>query len=110
MTTVAGRYNLVIEQGATFRVPITWYEDEEMTSPVNLTGFSATAQGRRRHESDAEVWELTDGDGITLGGAAVTFELLMDDTETDDLTGDGVYDLLLTSAGGEVTRLDLTLD
>ena len=100
----AGRHDLTIEQGATFRRTFTW--KDAAGTPVNLTGYTAAMQVRTSPNAPAPLIALTDGAGITLGGAAGTIAVLMTDEQTDALPhGKWKWDLKLTSPAGEDTRL-----
>lgn len=99
----AGRYDLKVDQGATFRRLITWTDDTG--APVPLVGWTAEAQVRTS-PSDAAVVTLRDGDGITLGGEFGTIDLVMTPAQTAAmLPRKHVWDLLLTAPTGQVTRL-----
>jgi hypothetical protein len=102
---MAGRYNIVIEQGATFDRLITW--KDAAGSPIDLTGYSARMQLRASHTAQAVLIELTTGNGrIALGGVAGTVRLTIAAADTAALaSGMCVYDLELVSGGGVVTRL-----
>jgi hypothetical protein len=94
-------YNIVAPQGATFDTTFTFEIDGD---PVDLTGYDAEMMIRATPPSDY-VLSLTDGDGITLGGAAGTIVVLISATDTAGIeAGSYLYDLKLTSAG-VVTRL-----
>lgn len=101
----AGSYDILIEQGATFRLHILYKDSND--APVNLTGYSARMQVRQKYSSPTALLTFTTLDGsITLGGAAGTIDITGAATVTDDVTGCcGVYDLELVSPGGVVTRL-----
>lgn len=98
-------FNITINQGATFELTITW-KDSAGTA-INLTGYTARMQVRETYSSSSTIVSLTNGSGITLGGAAGTIAILISATTTAALTApfSGVYDLELVSAGGVVTRL-----
>lgn len=101
----AGKHDIIIEQGATFRRVITWKDSSG--SPINLTGWSAKMQVRERVRDSDVVLECSTANGrIVLGGSAGTITIVAQD-EVTTLLSDmrGVYDLELTSPGGEVTRL-----
>lgn len=100
----AGKYNIKVEQGATYHQVLTWSADG---SPVNLTGWTARMQVRKTLPDPAIVWSLTtENGGITLGGADGTVALDITATDTDNLPGGyAVYDLELVSPGGTVKRL-----
>lgn len=105
------------EQGATFRFEMTWKEEtapgSNVYEAVNLTGFTAKMQVRKKTKADPLIIELNstpaEGKGtITLGGAAGTITLVISATLTAGLAA-GVYqyDLELTNTNvspNEVTR------
>ena len=98
----AAKYDIEIEQGATFSLVIT-YENPDGTL-VNLTGMTARMQVRDPAD-DSLIVELTTENGrITLGGAAGTVTLSITAADTAALTRGGIYDLELVN-GSEVTRL-----
>jgi hypothetical protein len=102
----AGKHDIIIEQGATFRRVITWKDSSG--SPINLTGYTAKMQVRERVRDSDVVLECSTSNGrITLGGSAGTITIVAQDEVTVLLSEmpKAVYDLELTSAGGEVTRL-----
>ena len=113
----AGTYNLVIEQGATFIRVFLWQvggtTDCSCTTtsttavPVDLTGFSADLQIRQTPQSTTILYEGSTANGnIVLGGTAGTITLTIPSTTTAGFSWlRGVYDLILTSSGGIVTRL-----
>jgi hypothetical protein len=97
-----GKANFLCPQGSTFTRTLTYKIDD---SPVDLTGYEARLQVREYHYSDDFVVNLTDNDGITLGGSAGTIDIVIDATTTQDLVpGSYVYDLELV-VGSTVTRL-----
>lgn len=102
---MAGTYNIVCEQGATFRLMLTWRNPNG--TPVNVTGYSAKMDVRQKASTGhTELSLSTAAGGITLGGVDGTVLLTATATTTNALvSGVYVYDLELTSAGGEVTRL-----
>ena len=100
----AGRHDLTIEQGATFRRTFTW--KDAAGAPINLPGYTAALQVRTGPNSPTPLIGLTTGAGITLGGAAGTIVVVMTDEQTDTLPhGKWRWDLKLTSPGGEDVRL-----
>lgn len=95
-----------VERGATFRKKFTLYNDEALTSPMNLTGYSAAMQVRTRE--DGEIFlDLTTGNGITLGGPLGTVELLISATDTSNLPIGLLsrYQIELTAPNGDVDRM-----
>lgn len=110
----AGRYDMEVDQGTTFRKTITWKDSS--STPVNLTGYTARMQVRASFTSSGTIASLTTSNGgITLGGAAGTVALYISATDTAAFSTAspsqfadafvGVYDLELVSASGDVTRL-----
>lgn len=98
--------NLSIQQGATFNLQLAVYNDDGTLT--NLTGYSAAMKIKYHagHPDTLASWSSGGGQFI-LNGAAGTIDFSVSDTETAALDWLGLahYDLLLTSAGGEVTRL-----
>jgi len=101
----AGVYDIYIEQGADFELPLVWSDVNK--NPVNLTGYSARMQIRENFDSDEYLIALDTGalGGITLGGATglVTVEIPANITATFPLMA-AVYDIELISASGSVYR------
>jgi hypothetical protein len=61
---------------------------------------------RAKKSDTVPILSLTDGSGLTLGGAAGTIAILITDAQTEALTDISmVYDLELISGSGIVTRL-----
>lgn len=101
---MAGKLNLDFDEKSTRVLEFTWEIDGE---PVDLTGYTAQAtgkkRGRRRVAGESSLlFDLTDGDGIELGGATGVFLI----TFTDELVGTfdvggGTWELVAISPGGE---------
>lgn len=101
----ATRDDWCIEQGATFKRSIKWFESDE-TTPVDLNGFTARVHIRETVESPDILVSLVSPADITLGGVAGTIQILISATNTAALAfTEGVYDLELEDSSGEVTRL-----
>jgi hypothetical protein len=99
----AANYDILIEQGATFRLQLAWKDGEG--DPIDLTGYSARMQVRPRASSDQVLVALVSGDGITLGDDG-SIVVLASAERTEAVAGKrAVYDLELESADGTVTRL-----
>src|SRR5439155_27062735 len=101
----AARYPMRIEQGATWRTVLT--VKDSSGAIVDLTGYTARMQIREDFTSTAVLLELsTANSGVTINGPAGQITLLIADEATAAFTwSSGVYDLEITSAGGDVTRL-----
>jgi hypothetical protein len=101
----AGIYNFTIDQGSTWTLQLI-YKDPNGT-PINLTGYTAKMQVRRKFDSSTAVLTLTSlpGGGITITGITGTIDLLATDEQTEVIEGGlYVYDLELNN-GGAITRL-----
>lgn len=104
MAGLAGTYNIIADQGATFGRTITWNDADG--DPVNLSGYTARMQVRSIVSSNTVALELTTENGrITLGGALGTITLTVPASAMDDIAGGNyAYDLELVN-GSDVTRL-----
>lgn len=90
----AGRYNILMEQGATFSLPLV-YQDSTGT-PVDLTTYTAILQVRENPASPVIVELSTSNGGITLGGVLGTITLFLSAVATSLLpAGEFFYDLKL---------------
>lgn len=95
---MAGSYHLELDQEGTTVLEFTWAING---TPVDLTGYSAQATGRRGYGSTVALFDLTSGSGIVLGGAAGTITVTWTDEVTDAITENrGVWELVVTSGGG----------
>jgi len=103
----AAQYNLALEQGATFRLTITWTDNA--SAPIDLTGAHAHMQIRTQHantDTGSPLIDIDDTSGITLGGPAGTIEILIDETLTAPLTvSNALYDLYITMPNGDRDRI-----
>ena len=102
----AGRFDLIIEQGATYSQTFTY--ETAAGLPINLTAYTAAMQIRETAESDvvlATSGGSTPSITLTLGGALGTIVVAMTAAKTALLSFDtAVYDLELTT-GTTVIRL-----
>ena len=121
---MAVRHDLTINQGETWS--FAWQKLDSAGAPVTLTGYTAKASLKRDLGADADALLSTASDSrggsISISGSTVT--LSMTDTQTyalgdlnsvEDLLWGAqgaepsdqlpmIYDLVLTSPGGTVTR------
>lgn len=100
------KYNLVIVQGATFNPTFTW--NNSGGTVIDLSTYTAAELQIRSsiNAADPPSVDLTLGSGITLSTSAPNISIFIDDTETSNLTiQQGVYNLNLTDATGNVIRL-----
>lgn len=103
----AGSYNIIIEQGATFRLRLTLKLPGD-PEPMDLSGHIARMQIRTKVASDTVLYSLTtENGGITLGGVAGTIDLFISDEDTAAMTfRSGVYDLEIEAVpNGDVIRI-----
>lgn len=101
--TDVGLYNIVLHQGETFSLSIT-YKDEN-DNPVSLVGYTGKMHVRTR-PGGSSILSLASGSGITITGA--TGEIAISVTAAQSaLLPAGVYqyDLALISATSTVTYL-----
>lgn len=103
---MAGKRNLTIEQGTTFRKSWTWRAGSP-SAAVDLTGCTARMQIRAKVDSAAILLELTtENNRIVLGGVAGTIDLIVSAADTAALAWkSGAYDLEIVFADGTVRRL-----
>lgn len=101
----AGQHDILIEPGANFQLSLV-YKDSA-GALVNLTGYTARMQVRPTKDSDTVLMSATTANGtITMGGTAGTITVDVPAADTLGVEGlKGVYDLLITSPAGAVTRL-----
>lgn len=102
---LAGRYNISVDQGATFERLLTVKDGSD--SLFDFSNYTARMQIRRDIDETDVMIELTTENGyITLGGTAGTINLYMPPVVTQALTTrDCVYDLEIIDAAGKVYRL-----
>lgn len=99
----AGKYNIKVEQGATFILDFTI---KTGSTPWNLTNYTARMQVRTSVNATTTLLSITNSNYITLGGSAGTVAISVPASMTDDLiAGRHVYDFELVSSGGQVWRV-----
>lgn len=101
---MASEVNFTLDQGSTFTQTLV-YKDSE-GNPVDLTSYTARSKARASLESNVIIWNLTNGNGITLGGATGEITLTISAADTADYEPGAVYvyDLELIN-GTTITRL-----
>lgn len=97
MSSIAGTYNIVADQGKTLsRSMVYGIRSGGVFSPFDNTGMSARMQVRRTIPSSVVVLNLTTGTGeITLGGTNGEISFVVDAATMEDLSGEYRYDLEL---------------
>ena len=99
----AGIYNFTMDQGSVFTLNLA-YEDPD-GNPIDLTGFTARMQLRRKFDSTAVLTLTTSNGGLVITGPTGNILITVTDEQTEDLeSGFYVYDLDLNNAG-VITRL-----
>jgi len=96
---MSGKYNIVADQGATFNLNFTIATDG---TPWNLTGYTFAMQVRRSTNSSTALLNITSATMNSSGNVAVTVSATTMNTVPP---GRWVYDIELTSSGGQVTRI-----
>jgi hypothetical protein len=92
------RYDLVIEQGSTFRRSIPVLDDT--SAPLDLTGWSVRGQIRRSYADPTVAYDLD----LTVASSNV--ELVIPAEDSSEWTWrHGVYDVELIDVDGNPTRL-----
>lgn len=104
----AGKLDLLIEQGATFKQQLLIKQGDSAAAPaMDLTGYTARMHMRTAVESADVAMECNTINGrINITPLEGRIDIVISATDTAALTIDGgVYDLEIESAGGEVTRV-----
>jgi hypothetical protein len=96
---MSGKYNIVADQGATFNFN---FRVETDGVAWNLSDYAFAMQVRRSTSSDTVLLNVTTADMTILGRVSVTVNATTMNTIP---AGRWVYDIELTSSGGEVTRI-----
>ena len=96
---MSGKYNIVAEQGATFNLN---FRVETNGTPWNLTDYSFAMQVRRSTSATTTLLNLTSATMTSVGHVSATASAT---TMSSVPAGRWVYDIELTSLGGEVTRI-----
>jgi hypothetical protein len=96
---MSGKYNIVAEQGATFNLN---FRVETDGTPWNLTGYTFAMQVRRSTSATTTLLNLTSATMTSVGHVTATVNAT---TMSGIPAGSWVYDIELTSSGGQVTRI-----
>ncbi len=114
----AGLYDITIEQGADWRMTMTWKDAAGV--PINLAGYTGRMQVRESWGSRAKIFDLTtENDGIVLDAlngtitlhlpAATSAAVPINPAKTAWIDGKQaqqlVFDLEMVAPDGAVTRL-----
>jgi hypothetical protein len=96
---MSGKYNIVAEQGATYNLN---FRVETDGTPWNLTGYTFAMQVRRSTSSNTTLLDIDDATMTSVGHVSMSIPAAV---MSDVPAGRWVYDIELTSAGDEVTRI-----
>jgi hypothetical protein len=96
---MSGKYNIVAEQGATFNLNFRVQTDG---TAWNLTGYTFAMQVRRSTSATTTLLNITSAT-MTSGGHVTATATAT--TMSGIPAGRWVYDIELTSSGGQVTRI-----
>ncbi len=101
----AGKYNFLIEQGAHFNYSLGVTDDSGNVS--DLTSYTGKMQIKSDNTQSTSILELsTSGSYMSITGSTGVIALSVPNTVTSTLSFDtAVYDLIITSPIGVVTRL-----
>ena len=100
----AGEYDITIEQGSGFSLPLRWEAPEG--SLVDFTGSTARLHVRSKYGATEKLIELTTENGGIELGADGSIQLSMTADDTADLTfSRGVYDLEIVPPTGEPYKI-----
>lgn len=104
----AGIKDITIEAGATFQIGLEWRQpassDGTPGAAYDLTGCTADMEIRPKAGGEILV-DLTEGNGITLGGVDGTIAIEIPWQTTQELTTKrAVYDLFITFPGNPGRR------
>jgi hypothetical protein len=92
--------NLTVDQGSTFRATVDITDSDG--NPLNLTGYTSAGQIRKSYYSLTAIDFTTNIINETSG----VIEISLTSEQTDAMrSGRYVYDIEITSAGGEITRV-----
>ena len=102
---LAGRYNMVCDQGSTFERIIEIKDADGVVFP--LTGYTARMQIRRDIDATTPLMELTNANGrLSINGALGAITVTLTPTLTATITRSGVYDLeIVKTSTSEVHKV-----
>lgn len=103
MLSKSQKYDFFYVPGQTWNKTLTYYTDETETTPLNMTGYTASLI-IYKHASNSTSLEVTSGSGITLGGALGTITISLSRAQTQKLNASNYYYLLTisTAAGQDI--------
>jgi hypothetical protein len=107
MALLPDKLKLVAWRGATFRVTMTLYEEDEDGPVRDLTGYEAVLEVRAERGDPTVLLTLsTDNGGIIIDeeGGGITLLSDVEEIEGQEWT-QGIYDLVITAPNGDADAL-----
>jgi hypothetical protein len=103
--SIAAVVNIEVDEGSNKNVEFSWY-DNSTDLPINLDGASAIMEVKEFYGSPDILLTFTTADSsIILGGSEGTILVVIKPENTIDTQWyQGVYDLFITKADGDVIR------
>lgn len=105
---MAGQHNIIADIGTTVRRTFYWSRKVDgVAQLVDLTGASAYIHVRQAAGSTI-IFNLTEGDGLTLGGPAGSIAMLINASDwpaTPPAAGNYAWNLVVTLADATVVKL-----
>lgn len=107
MSLLPDKLKLTAWRGATFRVGMTLYEEDEDGPVRDLTDYTAQLEIRAEKGDPTVLLSLTDANGgIIIDGPAGELTLYISADDVDDQTWtQGIYDLTITADAGDTDAL-----
>lgn len=101
----AALLNLELDKGSTWKHTFKLNQGKSSV-PMDLTGYTAKMQIRKSATSPTVLFELSTLNGRLIIEHPGVLKILVTDEDTGDMTfNSAVYDLEITSADGETTRI-----
>jgi hypothetical protein len=106
MSLLPDKLKLQAWRGATFRVTMTLFEEEEDGPVRDLTGYSGVLEVRERATGDILLTLDTDEGGIQIDEEEGQITLFVSKDDIEDLDWkNGIYDLTITAPEGDTDAL-----
>lgn len=99
---MAGYYDFTVERRTTFKRTLVWSVGD---IPVNNTTYKARLEGRKNMSQAQPDFVLTDGDGITMGGANGVINVNVSPARSAELPSGIYFYWLDINTGDETERL-----
>ena len=100
---MATRVDFTWTKGDKYLHQVTWKDSAGVV--IDITSFVAKLQVRKPISAAAATVELTEGSGLTNGGAAGTIDIQFLKAHTNIIPDGSFYDLQLADGSGEPTTI-----